>query len=183
MYDLEPCFFQNLSILKDLDDADMLESFCKHYGGMCLDDTYEVQWEAAFFIFPNSRNYYKEADDSNISVFFDPLFDELSALSRRYEMAHGIKHEKNLLWGQIERGINQAMQMDSYDYGWYFYDGSHGRSRLVLILGCEFYSTEDIAPALIAVRDEVLSGIRRFQRELGIEKNNEESAQKEQEAA
>lgn len=171
MIELAPYIFECLYVMKQLYDHPSGEKIVEQYCDCVVDGDcfYELSLDAAMGIFKDSRDYYNEENEVSTLVFMDPMITEFCELCERYEAQRGIAAEDNIFRKEFGRAVDLAIRFDSYDYGYWFYDGrlGHGRKRLVFLSGCEFADHYVLPEALLNIYDALTLQLQNLRRELG----------------
>ncbi len=159
--ELEPYFFDNLCVAKQLWDAGVGGSFFDYCGSFPADteDYYELFYYGVASVYEKTCNYYNEEKEIETLVFFDPLMDEFFRLCREYEWRKGISREDNPLRSRGQREIHDSFGFVDYCCDWWLYDEQHGRPRLVILFDCNFCGHHALPGAVADSRCELESQI------------------------
>lgn len=167
--------FRVLRIAKEMADGEYSESFLKECGDSEVDsgDSGEVVRAGISSIFSDVYEDYNHRIETEITVLFDPLIDELCRLCALYEMKEGIVSERSGRRMQMETAITDSFNFENYvyDYGLRTCFKGPGRKRLVILIGMEFCGYDELPTVLAEVRRTMEDQVRRFRVELGIEEN------------
>lgn len=170
MYIPECWFFHNLHMAKGLAECGYLDPLLRTCGDCSVDEeaSYELAWSGIYCVFPGLCQYFNEDIEAEIMVFFDPLIDEFARLCKLYEEREGISFGTSPLRDAAESAIYCSFELYgyAYDYDFRFYHKEHGRARMVLLMGNEFCSFEDVPTALANVRNELEEQVGKLRAEL-----------------
>lgn len=168
--ELEPGCFESLFLVSQLQENSLLNKFLKTCGSWTLDeDYYAISWEAMNCVFADFAVYSSEEEIETL-VFFDPVIYEFYRLCTLYELKN--PGAENVRRQNAEREIYGILSLNAYDYDCRLYDGSHGRPRLVILTGPEFYGHSELPGALAEVRSTLEEHSVQLRRELGLAENN-----------
>jgi len=155
MVEIDNYFWDCLRVLKEVFDHDeqspVLASFKdREINGA---EIYEVTVNAVEAIFQDTRCYYNDEKELESYVFFDPLITDFWKLCEEYEKRTGTSQEKSSFRDEMFRAINSALYFDEYSYGIYSYEDTERKNgcRLVLVIGSEFFSLDQVPGALCEV--------------------------------
>lgn len=159
--ELEPYFFENLCMAKELWDAGAGSSFFDHCGSYPVDteDYYELFYYGVASVYEKMCSYYNEEKEIETLVFFDPLMDEFFRLCREYERRKGVSGENNPFRRHGQREIHDSFGFVDYCCDWWLYDEQHGRPRLIVLFDCYFYGHHALPGAVVNSRSELESQI------------------------
>lgn len=170
MFDLDESFFFNLRSVKRLYDADCIDQVLATCGDHSPADFefYELAWEIIDCIFEETRGFYNEEREIDAYVFFDPLIDEFCHLMLEYEKRHDLPLGDSDYRKNLTHDIYRSFEIDynHYDYGFRVYDGIHGRSRLVFLMGCEFCGFDEVPAALAEIKNVLTAHVNQLRKEL-----------------
>lgn len=138
--ELEPCFFENLYLAKQLCDAGEEKCFLDHCGSLPADteDYYELFYYGIASVYKETYNYYNDDKEIETMVFFDPLIDEFFYLCREYERRMELSCDDNPLRKQGHQAIYDSFGFVDYCCDWWLCDEQHGRPRLIVLFDCNF---------------------------------------------
>ncbi len=159
--ELEPYFFDNLYLAKQLWDTDAGSSFFDHCGLFPADteDYYELFYCGVADVYKETFNYYNDEKEVETLVLFDPLIDEFFRLCREYERRKGISRDSNSLRSRGQQEIHDSFGFMDYCCDWWLRDEQHGRPRLVILFDCNFCGHHMLPGAVAASRRELESQI------------------------
>lgn len=158
-----------LSIMKRLEASGFLERFLEKCGNNGVrDETYEIVWDAITSVFPDATGYYNDEIEVDTLVIFDPLIDEYCRLCDEYEQKIGSEPGESDMRRETEWFIYNNFDLSGYacDYDFRIYANGHGRRRLVVLSGIEFYGFEELPGALADIHDALEIQVERLRREL-----------------
>lgn len=158
---LEPYFFDNLCVAKQLWDAGAGNRFFDHCGSFPVDteDYYELFYYGVASVYKETCNYYNEEKEIETLVLFDPLMDEFFRLCREYEQRKGISREDNPYRRQGQTEVHDSFGFVDYCCDWWLCDEQHGRPRLVILFDCNFCGHHALPGAIADSRSELESQI------------------------
>lgn len=159
--ELEPYFFDNLYIAKQLWDAGAGNDFFDRCGSFAADseDYYALFYEGVASVYKETCNYYNEDKEIETLVLFDPLMDEFFRLCREYERRKGVSPENNQLRRTGQREVHDSFGFVDYCCDWWLCDEQHGRPRLVILFDCNFCGHHALPGAIADSRSELESQI------------------------
>lgn len=167
--------FRVLRIAKEMADGEYSELFLKECSDSEVDsgDSSEVVRAGISSMFSDVYEDYNHRIETEITVLFDPLIDELCRLCALYEMKEGISSGRSGRRMQMETAITDSFNFQNYiyDYGLRTCFTGPGRKRLVLLTGMEFCGHDELPTVLAEVRRTMKDQVRQLRAELGIEKN------------
>ena len=180
-FDIEYGTFEFLSVAKMLYDNDLLDKVLETCGNMeVCEDFYSIAWEGINIIFETFKISYNENRGIGTMVFFDPVITEFYWLCGLYESENHLDPGTAPFRQDGEGEIYQCFNLSAYDYDVLLYDGSHGKSRLVILYGEEFYGESELPEALLDVKNTFASYCKRLKDALtGKENGTAEHAEKE----
>lgn len=159
--------FDFLSIAKMLYDNDLLDKILETCGNMeVCEDFYSIAWEGINAIFETFRPYYNENRGVGSMVFFDPVITEFYWLCGLYEQENQLEAGTAPFREDGENEVYRCFNLESYDYGVFLYDGSHGKSRMVILYGEEFYGENELPEVLLDVKYTFMSYCKRIKNAL-----------------
>lgn len=159
--ELEPYFFDNLCVAKQLWDAGAANPFLKWCGSFPVDteEYYEIFYDGVASVYEKTCSYYNEEKEVETLVLFDPLMDEFFRLCREYEQRKGISKEGNPLRHRGQRDVCDSFGFQDYCCSWWLFDEQHGRPRLVILFDCDFCGHHALPGAVADSRSELESQI------------------------
>lgn len=166
--ELEPYFFDNLCVAKQLWDAGVGSRFFDQCGSYTADteDYYELFYEGAASVYEKTCNYYNEEKEVETLVLFDPLMNEFFRLCREYERRKEISRENDPFRSQGQREIHDSFGFVDYCCDWWLFDEQHGRPRLVILFDCNFCGHHALPGAIADSRSELENQISRLKKAL-----------------
>lgn len=156
MVELYDEFFSMLRFSKNVYDSGKVGQLKNWFGSCPLDG--DLYWELAYetigWVFQETRHYYNERDEIETWLFMDPVIDHFCQLCQRYEERRGIGEDKNAYRRDMEQVIHEEFCFNScsYGYDWRLSPDDRGRRRLLLFIGCEFYSHDEIFEGLMGIK-------------------------------
>jgi len=175
MTELYDEFFAMLRLAKNLYDCGLAERFKAPFGTWLLDvdDYWGLTYEAAGWIFQDTRQYYNEKIEVGTWLFCDPVIDRFCELCQQYENRKGIREEENPYRKDLERIIHDGFCFSGYSYGynysWRLSPKDRGRKCLLLLTDCDFYSSDEVPEGLLEIKDGFESMIAQLEKELSRE--------------
>ncbi len=159
--ELEPYFFDNLCVAKQLWDAGASERFLKWCGSYPVDteDYYELFYDGVASVFEETRTYYNEEDEVETLVLFDPLMDEFFHLCREYERRKGVSREDNPFRSRGQQEVHDSFGFMDYSCDWWLCDEQHGRPRLVILFNYDFCGHHALPGAVAESKSELKNQI------------------------
>lgn len=170
MLELYNEFFAMLRFAKNICDCGMEEQLKDWFGYCPLDG--DMYWELAYetigWVFRDTRHYYNDRNEVETWLFMDPVIDRVCQLCQEYEARKRISEEANPFRRDMKRTVHEAFCFDSYSYGydWRLSSSGHGRKRLLLFTGCEFYSHDEIFEGLMEIEYGFEKNIKKLESEL-----------------
>lgn len=157
MMELSEEFFAMLRLTKSLYDNGLADQLKRWYGFCPLDadDYWEIAHESIGWVFRDTRGYYNEEAEIETWLFIDPVIDRFCSLCQEYEHRKGIPQKENLYRRDMEQIVHDSFTFNSYSYGydWRLSEEDRGRKCLLLFLGCEFYSLDEVVGGLLEIKD------------------------------
>ena len=173
MVELYSEFFAMLRFTKSLYDCGMADRLKEWYGACELDGDFywELAHESIGWVFQDTRQYYNEADEMETWLFTDPIIDRFCKLCQEYESRRGISEKDNPYRNDMEQILHNGFAFSGYSYGydWRLSQESRGRKCLLLFIGCDFYSNDEIPEGLLEIRDGFETMIAHLEDELSKE--------------
>lgn len=173
MVELYDEFFSMLRFAKQLYDSGLEDQVKGKFGLYPLDgDIYwEIAYEAIGGIFQDTRQYYNDDDEIETWVFSDPLIDRFCQLCQEYEARRDVHEEEDPFRRDMEHILHEGFCFSgyAYNYDWRLSPNDRGRKCLLLFLGCEFCSHDEIPTGLLDIKDGFKDTIRRLEQELSKE--------------
>lgn len=173
MMELYDDFFGMLRLTKRLYDCGIADRFKGLWDVYSLDgdEYWELAREAMGWAFTDTRLYYNENDEIETWLFVDPLIDRFCELCQKYETRRGISEDENFYRKEMETVLHEGFNFNSYSYGydWRLSDKERGRKCLLLFIGCEFYSSDEVPEGLLHIKDGFEAMIARLEKELSKE--------------
>lgn len=166
--ELEPYFFDNLRVAKQLWDAGAAERFLKWCGSYPVDteEYYELFYDGVASVYEETRTYYNEKREIETLVLFDPLMDEFFRLCQEHERRKGVSPENNQLRRTGQRKVHDSFGIVDYCCDWRLCDEQHGRPRLVILFDCNFYGYHALPGAVAESRNELKNQIMELKKVL-----------------
>lgn len=173
MVELYEEFFSMLRLSKNLYDCGLASQFTDSFDIWQLDgdDYWGLAYEAAGWVFQDTRHFYNERDEMDTWLFADPVIDRFCQLCQKYETRKGISEEENPYRAEMERTIRDGFAFSGYSYGydWRLSVKDRGRKCLLLFTGCEFYNTDEVPTGLLDIKDGFEATVRKLENELSRE--------------
>ena len=173
MVELYDEFFGMLRFTKNLCDCGMMEKVKDWFGSCKLDGDYywELAYEAISWAFQDTRRYYNNNNEIETWMFTDPMIERFCQLCQEYEKRQGISEKENPYRSDMERILHNGFTFSGYSYGydWRLSQEDHGRKRLLLFTGCEFYCNDEVPAGLLEIRDGFETMIAYLEDELSKE--------------
>lgn len=173
MVELYGEFFSMLRFAKCLHEYGIGEQVKGWSGSYKLDGDYywELAYESISWVFRDTGLYHNEELEMETWVFTDPIIDRFCQLCQEYEIREGISEEDDPYRKDMEEILHEGLRFNSYSYGydWRLSPKDHGRNRLLLFTGCEFYSHDEIFEGLMEIRDGFEAMNKRLNEELSRE--------------
>lgn len=181
LFDIDPCTFEFLAVAKRIYDAGMLDKVLEACGNWeVCEDYYSLAWEGIYRAFKKFRQYYNDRDGIETMVFFDPVISEFYRLCVIYENKIGVDKDHNPLRKEGERNVYNCFCLNAYDYDVQLCNGEHGKPRLVILSGEEFYGHSELPEVLADVRNTLDALCTKLKKALAAEiKDVSEHTQKE----
>jgi len=150
-------FFASLRLAKKLYDCGLAEQFKESFESQILDgdDYWTLAYEAAGWVFQDTCQYYNEEAEIETWLFTDPVIDRFCELCREYETRQGICEEQNSYRRDMAGIIRENFSFNSYSYNydWRLSSKDRGRKCLLLFIGCEFYSSDEVPAGLLEIKN------------------------------
>lgn len=159
--ELEPYFFDNLYLAKQLWDAGVANRFLDWCGSLPVDteEYYELFYDGVASVFEETKTYYNEEKEIETIVLFDPLIEEFFRLCREYERLSGVSSDANQIRKSGLRAVHESFGFIDYSCDWWLHDEQHGRPRLIILFNCDFYGQHALPGAVADSRIELESQI------------------------
>lgn len=171
MIEINSWLWEGIYTLKQLYDHGKTEGTLKDFKSHTLDsdDAGEIAMCAINDVFATTRDHWRERDEIETYVFFDPVLDEFFRLCRAYEQENHMAPEDDPFREDMYRAIRSGLLFDDYSYDYIVYDGSQrdGKCKLILKVYPEFCHSYEVAGGLLEVYDAFCDQTKRLRKELG----------------
>ena len=151
MIEISSWLWESLYILKNIYDHDPDADILKMYSDNELDgdDMYEIAINSMDQVFSDTRSYYNEEREIDITVFSDPVMTECWQACAEYETKAGIEPKQNEYRQELIRDLQSDLHIPDYSYsGIYYSDLDRGYPRIVMLIGIDFGLHYEIPEAL-----------------------------------
>lgn len=177
MIEVSDWLWETLAVLKDVYDFNPEASVLQSYRDNVLDgeDVFEVSLNSLGEFFEDTRCYYNDKKELDITVIFDPIITAFWKLCDEYEAYKDIDPKENKHREEMDKALDSAFYIPDYSFDaiWYSDTKHKNGCRIVLIMYCEFYTHYMVPGALAEAHAAFEYHTKRLQKELDELKQGE----------
>jgi len=160
------CLYEMKAVYDHDPEAPVLQTY--HDTALDGDDAFEFGMNAMHQFFADTRCYYDDDKDLEVTVFYDPIITDFWRLCEEYEAITGLSREKDPFRKELICNLESALYIPDYSYDarWYCDTKRRGGCRLVLLVYCDFCGSCYIPAALADAYDAFAYHTERLKKEM-----------------